>query len=317
MRGLSKNLRRGKVSSEAPESRNVGQDGLGIFFRGKALADGKGKPGRGFLVSSEAAEGLSEEKMYFGFCVVLRVRARKELFGHQRILPVGKQFSRFQECHGVKILNGSRLRVDVCSAAYYLSPKGSYPKGVSMDGLLKVIEERRSFRGIDERGIPEDVLERVMTAATLAPSCFNKQPWRFLVLKDGAALDRGRSHLKDGNYWAKKAPVLIVVITKTELDCQVQNREYAEFDTGQAVMSLGIQAWHEGLIAHPMAGFDDETIAEEFGIADGYRVITVVALAYPGDESFLSEKHLEMEHSERSRKPLEKVVFFDSWAPGD
>ncbi len=186
-----------------------------------------------------------------------------------------------------------------------------------MTGLLKEIEERRSFRGIVERAIPDDVLKRVMTAATLAPSCFNKQPWRFLVLKGKAALERGRGHLKDGNYWAKKAPVLIVVVTNTDLDCKVQNREYAEFDTGQAVMSLGIQAWHEGLIAHPMAGFDDETIAEEFGITDGYRALTVVALAYPGDESFLNEKHLEMEHSERSRKPLEEVVYFDDWAPGD
>lgn len=186
-----------------------------------------------------------------------------------------------------------------------------------MNGLLKEIEERRSFRGIDERGIPEDVLERVMTAATLAPSCFNKQPWRFLVLKGKDALDRGRSHLKDGNYWAKKAPVLILVVTRTDLDCRQQNREYADFDTGQAVMSLGLQAWHEGLIAHPMAGFNDETIAEEFGIADGYRVLTVVALAFPGDDSFLNEKHLASEHSERSRKRLEEVVLFDEWAPKD
>lgn len=184
-----------------------------------------------------------------------------------------------------------------------------------MTGLLKEIDERRSFRGIDERQIPDDVLERVMTAATYAPSCFNKQPWRFLVLKDQPALDRGRSHLKDGNYWAKKAPVLIVVITKKELDCQVQNREYAEFDTGQAVMSLGIQAWHEGLIAHPMAGFNDETIAEEFGVTDGYYVLTVVALAYPGDPSFLNEKHTEMENSARSRKPLSEVVYYNDWKP--
>lgn len=184
-----------------------------------------------------------------------------------------------------------------------------------MTGLLKEIEERRSFRAIDEKPIPKEVLERVMTAATLAPSCFNKQPWRFLVLQGDDALNRGREHLKGGNYWAKRAPVLIVVVTRNDLDCQVQNREYAQFDTGQAVMSLGIQAWHEGLIAHPMAGFDDETIAEEFNISEGYQVVTVIALAYPGDDSSLNEKHLEMERAPRSRRPIEEVVYYDGWSP--
>ncbi len=184
-----------------------------------------------------------------------------------------------------------------------------------MATLLKDISERRSLRGIAETRIPDEVLKRILTAATFAPSCFNKQPWRFLVLKEADALERGRSHLKDGNYWARKAPVLIAVITNTDLDCKVQNREYADFDTGQAVMSLGIQAWHEGLVAHPMAGFDDEGIAKEFGVGDGYRVITVVAVAYRDSDEGLNDKHRELEHSPRSRKPLEEVVFFDSWNP--
>ena len=43
------------------------------------------------------------------------------------------------------------------------------------------IETRRARRGLNEKAIPEDVLARIMTAATYAPSCFNNQPWRFLI----------------------------------------------------------------------------------------------------------------------------------------
>ncbi len=159
-------------------------------------------------------------------------------------------------------------------------------------------------------------MRRMLTAATLAPSCSNKQPWRFVVAQSRDALDKVHRQLSGGNYWAKHAPAIVLVITHPELDCQVSDdRQYAEFDTGMAVMGLLAQAEAEGLFAHPMAGFDAAKLREEFGITDGYRLVTIVAVGYPGDESVLNRKHRELEHSERSRKALEEVVHFEKWAP--
>ena len=187
-----------------------------------------------------------------------------------------------------------------------------------MAELLQVIQERRSFRGLKEDAIPDDVLGRIMTAATYAPSCSNNQPWRYLVIKGGNALERARGHLAGGNYWARKAPVLILVITRNDLDCQIGSREYADFDTGMSAMSLQLQAWHEGCYAHPMAGFKAKGMTEEFGIdAEGHRLITVIALGYMGSADELSDKHKELEHSERDRKPLSDVVCYDEWKAPD
>lgn len=183
-----------------------------------------------------------------------------------------------------------------------------------MSGLLEVIEKRRAYRGISEEPIAAEALKRIMTAATFAPSCFNKQPWRFVVAESEAARQKVRDNLVEGNYWAKKAPAYVLVATKPDLDCELKDRrEYALFDAGQGTMSLQYQAVHEGLIAHPIAGFKAKGLKEVFEIPDSYILITVIVLGYPGDASDLNEDHRQSEQSPRSRKAEEEVISYNSW----
>src|SRR6056297_253951 len=180
-----------------------------------------------------------------------------------------------------------------------------------MNGLLDVIEKRRAYRGISDRPIDEDVQKRLLTAATYAPSCFNRQPWRFVVARSEEARAKVRHALSDGNYWAKRAPMFILVVTRPDLDCSLKDRrEYALFDVGQSVMSLQYQAFHEGLVAHPIAGFDDGELKQNFEIPDDFILINVLIVAHPGDGSLLSDSHRESEKSERIRKPEEETISY-------
>ncbi len=183
-----------------------------------------------------------------------------------------------------------------------------------MKGLLKEIETRRAYRGISEAPIDGEVRDRIMAAATFAPSCSNKQPWRFIVVDNAEARAKVQEGLLGGNYWAKKAPMFVLAATKPGLDCNLKDRrEYALFDLGQAVMSLQYQAVHEGLIAHPMAGFKDSVLKDLFNIPEDYVLITVIAIAHPGEDSELSDKHKELEHSARSRLAPEQVISANEW----
>ncbi|WP_216664393.1 MULTISPECIES: nitroreductase family protein [unclassified Oceanispirochaeta] len=180
--------------------------------------------------------------------------------------------------------------------------------------ILKEIEERRALRALSEKKIPEELLLRVLEAATLAPSCANSQPWRFLVLNNPETLKIVKEHLAGGNYWGKKSPAVIAVITREDLDAQLPgNRNYAFFDTGMACMNLQLQAHKEGLISHPIAGFRAIELREALAISDDYTLLTLIILAYPGGEEELSEKHLIQEKSPRLRKPFSEVVFFNNW----
>lgn len=180
--------------------------------------------------------------------------------------------------------------------------------------ILPELEQRRARRGLRDTPLDSALIERLFQAATLAPSCNNKQPWRFLALTEPEALEKGRAALLGGNYWAKVAPMLVVVCTRDEYDCQLNDdRNYAQFDAGMAVLGLLLQATREGLYAHPMAGFDPGVLREQFAIEPETRVITMIAIGHPGDGANLNEKHAASEVSERNRLPLDQVLKFQSW----
>ena len=183
-----------------------------------------------------------------------------------------------------------------------------------MSGLLKEIEERRAFRALSEKQVDEGVVSRLLTAATYAPSCFNSQPWRLMAVQEQEGLEKIHSSLSDGNYWAKKAPLIVVVATKISFDARLSdNRDYALLGCGLAAGNLLTQAMKAGLYAHPMAGFDPLVVKEQFAIPEDYIVIALVAVGYPGPLDGLSEKHVNAEKSERNRKPESEVICREQW----
>ena len=50
--------------------------------------------------------------------------------------------------------------------------------------ILTEIKERWSPRAFSQETITDEDIEALIEAARYAPSCFNEQPWRFLVAKD-------------------------------------------------------------------------------------------------------------------------------------
>ena len=180
--------------------------------------------------------------------------------------------------------------------------------------MLREIEERRARRALSDRPIDAEVVERVMRAATLAPSCFNNQPWRYVVVRESGALSRVKEGLSRGNYWASPSPMIVAAVTQAGLDCTLSDgRDYAFFDLGLATANLMLQATSEGLYAHPIAGFKPEEIRTALGVPPEFTILTLVILGYPGDESELSEDHRASEHAGRSRKPAEEVISHDGW----
>jgi nitroreductase len=183
-----------------------------------------------------------------------------------------------------------------------------------MQELIREITVRSAKRALSEKKIPDEIVRRLMTAATLAPSCFNNQSWRFLVATDDAALENIRAALPSANYWVKTAPLVVLVATKPEFGCRLNDRrDYALFDCGLATENLLLQSFKEGLYAHPIAGFDPLKIKAAFHIPDDYIVITLVAVGYPGDDALLNGKHREMENGPRTRKPESAVICYNTW----
>jgi len=56
--------------------------------------------------------------------------------------------------------------------------------------FFSVVRTQRAQRAFTAEPVPDDLVERVLEAATYAPSAENTQPWVFIVVRDDAA--RGR-----------------------------------------------------------------------------------------------------------------------------
>ena len=56
--------------------------------------------------------------------------------------------------------------------------------------LFSVIRMQRAHRAFTDEPVPDEVLERVLEAATFAPSAENTQPWVFIVVRDADARAR-------------------------------------------------------------------------------------------------------------------------------
>ena len=63
-----------------------------------------------------------------------------------------------------------------------------------------------------------------------------------------------------------------------------------------------------GLVAHPIAGFNQETTMEALKIPEEFELLTLIIIGKPGNPEKLSEKHRKVELGVRKRLPLEKVT---------
>ncbi len=183
--------------------------------------------------------------------------------------------------------------------------------------ILSLMADRWSPRAFSDEAVPEPILRRLFEAARWAPSSFNEQPWRFVVVTDQERRAAVGECLAEANAWARNAPVLIVVAVARKFVKNRRINKQAPYDTGGAVSQLVVQATALGLVAHQMAGFDPEVVHEKAHIPAAFEPISVVALGYWGEGAGLDEDLLAREEAERERMPLSELLFWQDWGGED
>ncbi len=179
------------------------------------------------------------------------------------------------------------------------------------------INNRRAYRSLAPVLITEDLVRDLAECAQLAPSCFNNQPWRFVFVYDQNLLKELHTALSKGNEWCRLASMIIAVSSQKEFDCLIREREYYLFDTGMATSHIILRATELGLVAHPIAGYDEEKVKKILAIPTAMRVITLLIVGKHSDEisPLLSEKQVELETRRPERMPIEKFVFVNRFQP--
>ena len=134
--------------------------------------------------------------------------------------------------------------------------------------LHPVIRERWSPYTWSDRDVDAGDLRALFDAARWAPSCYNEQPWRYLVGFQGdeawqAIFD---SLMGPNQAWAKPAPVLMVSVASMRYALNDKPNGHAWHDVGLATGNLLAEATARGLLAHQMGGFSADVVRERLKV---------------------------------------------------
>lgn len=161
-------------------------------------------------------------------------------------------------------------------------------------------------------------LRSVLEAARWAPSWGGTAPARFV-----AGLRGSRTHtelsalLAPGNAWAGYAGALVLGLAQESNE--KGELPYGPFDLGAAVTQAQLQAVAEGLVAHPMAGFDAEGARPAFAVPEGFRPWVMLAIGHSAEErdddprGELAGRVRERDATPRRRPAFDEMVYGGPW----
>jgi nitroreductase len=81
--------------------------------------------------------------------------------------------------------------------------------------MLDVIKKRRSHRDFLNKPVEDEKIKEILKAAMFVPSARNQRLWEFIVVKDQKTKD-ALAQTKQHSAFVNKAPVIIVIISRTE-----------------------------------------------------------------------------------------------------
>jgi nitroreductase len=177
-------------------------------------------------------------------------------------------------------------------------------------------ESRRSIRAYEATPIPEADMRELLRLAGRAPSAYNVQPWRFIVVQD-EDLKAQLSAAAYGQQQIVRAPATIVMYSDMEnalermpdamhpdLPADKRDAGVASFrgnfanqsveereawGNAQANIALGyllLLAETMGFGTSPMLGFDPAQVKAVLGLPGHVRIPALVSIGYPSEEGF-------------------------------
>ena len=196
------------------------------------------------------------------------------------------------------------------------------PSGEPLKPITEVLLNRRATNNFTDEEVPEEYLNAILKFGGQAPSGYNLQPWRFIVVQDA----ENRKRLQKVAYNQPKvaeAPVVIICLgmkeewkeRATEVFSEGAERGAGRIDTWEqyrdgaisALSKAPMQAWVNrhtmiavttmmlvaeayGFDTAPMEGFDAAGVRAEFNVPEEAEVCALLAIgraaapdkAYPG-----------------------------------
>jgi nitroreductase len=155
---------------------------------------------------------------------------------------------------------------------------------VSFEALYALYLRRRSVRWYLERPVPQDVLDKLVSAASLAPSACNRQPFRFVIASDSGLASAVANCAGGTAGFSDQLPCVFVVVGDLSSYPYERDRHLIYVDASLASMQLMIAAEVLGLstcsINWPDLPAPDSKLRKLIDLELHERVIMLIAVGY-------------------------------------
>jgi nitroreductase len=163
-----------------------------------------------------------------------------------------------------------------------------------MTDLMDIIKGRRSVRKYQDKGVPEEALNKILESVKWSPSWANTQCWEIIVIRDPKVKERLQDILPKSNPAAKhlaEAPVILALCAKLGSSGYYKGEgttkfgDWFMFDLGIAAQSICLTAYDLGIGTVVVGLFEHDKVAKELGVPEGYDLVSLIPLGYPTKES--------------------------------
>ena len=173
------------------------------------------------------------------------------------------------------------------------------------------ITGRRSIRKFTDQPVSHDLIEKIVAAASFAPSWKNTQITRYIAVEGEkkAALAKCTSIYPGNGAIMEQAPMVIAVTAITGRSGYERDGSFSTpketgwqmYDAGVASEAFCLAAYEQGLGTVIMGLFDEADAAKVLGLPENRELMALIPIGYPA-ESPVAPK----------RKAVEDLLTFQS-----
>lgn len=158
--------------------------------------------------------------------------------------------------------------------------------------VFEATEKRRSIRKFKPDAVPDEHLKRILKTAHEAPSGGNRQPWKFIVVKD-AETKKELAMAADHQSFIADAGVVI-----TALGDPTVSKALHKQDPMIAVEHMVLAATSLGYGSCWIGAFNEGEVKKILKIPENYVVVALLPIGVPNESP-----------KSRGRKPFKEVFF--------
>ena len=194
-------------------------------------------------------------------------------------------------------------------------------------GLFEAMYTQRAIRQFKPDPVPDDVVRKLIEAATKAPSGGNSQPWRFLVIRDAESKRVIGEYYKrawDAAYGAQststlqshvrtsaanlaehmaEVPVLIMACIQHDGSPGTMGRGSSIFPAVQNLL-LAARGLGLGSVITSLHKRFEQEIKELLGIPENVETAALLPIGYPAEG---------VSYGPTRRSPVEEVTYQERW----